>query len=62
MTKKREFQNTISLAAEVVEKSKEELAELRVQEDGFREREKVLARKKVRHFCPSNNGIDRTSI
>jgi hypothetical protein len=62
MTRKREFDNTISLAREVVERSNEELAELRVQEDGFREREKVLQRKKVRHFCPSNNRIDRTSM
>jgi hypothetical protein len=58
MTRKREFENMVSLATELITKSRDELGELRVQEDGFRERERVLERKRVRHFFFFNNYID----
>jgi len=53
MSKKREFQETISLATDVIAASKEELDKLRVEEDELREKEKVVGRKKARRFSSS---------
>ncbi|KIM26760.1 hypothetical protein M408DRAFT_330371 [Serendipita vermifera MAFF 305830] len=45
--KTREFEGMISLAQDLIRTTNEELAQLRVEEDGFREREQVLERRKA---------------